>query len=62
MKARIDSQAVEIGEELVARCDRPLPRYTSYPPAPAWGAMDGAGFNDHSFAAHATSSRVASSP
>ncbi|MFH0799005.1 MAG: oxygen-independent coproporphyrinogen III oxidase [Pseudomonadota bacterium] len=37
IKTKIDGTAVEIGDELIAKYDRPLPRYTSYPPAPAWG-------------------------
>jgi oxygen-independent coproporphyrinogen-3 oxidase len=32
----IDGAKVEITPELIERYDRPLPRYTSYPPAPVW--------------------------
>lgn len=34
--ANISGRHIEIGDEIIARYDRPLPRYTSYPPAPAW--------------------------
>lgn len=39
MQAIVDSQIVTISDALIEQYDRPLPRYTSYPPAPAWGPL-----------------------
>jgi len=36
IRTTINGSGVEITSDLIERYDRPLPRYTSYPPAPAW--------------------------
>ncbi|MBI2345848.1 MAG: oxygen-independent coproporphyrinogen III oxidase [Deltaproteobacteria bacterium] len=38
MECRIDNQRIELPAALIAKYDRPGPRYTSYPTAPAWQA------------------------
>jgi oxygen-independent coproporphyrinogen-3 oxidase len=35
-EATINGEKIRISNELVARYDLPLPRYTSYPTAPVW--------------------------
>ena len=39
LNAKIGGTPVEIDEETVRRYDRPLPRYTSFPPADRWGEL-----------------------
>lgn len=36
----IDGARIEIPNALILKYDKPLPRYTSYPPAPIWSALD----------------------
>ena len=36
IKTVIDGEAVNLSSQLIEKYDRSLPRYTSYPPAPAW--------------------------
>lgn len=36
IKTIVDGQKVEVTSKIISRHDRPLPRYTSYPPIPAW--------------------------
>jgi oxygen-independent coproporphyrinogen-3 oxidase len=38
----IDGERISLSSDLIEKYDRPLPRYTSYPPAPAWKADVGA--------------------
>lgn len=41
IKTLIDNVEVNITPELIARYDQPIPRYTSYPTAPAWSEAEG---------------------